>query len=63
MVVIAHDLTPAQTAVLDKNKVAYDFNPTVNLIEDPLDADGRLIEIRRPLQPGTYGINASEFYL
>jgi hypothetical protein len=56
-------LRPKVMLVLDKNKVAYDFNPTVNLIDDPLDADGRFIEIRRPLQPGTYGINASEFYL
>lgn len=56
-------LRPKVMLVLDRNKVAYEFNPTVNLIEDPLDADGRLIEIRRPLPPGTYGIDASEFYL
>lgn len=56
-------LRPKVMLVLDKEKVAYGFNPTVDLIEDPLDDTGQLIEIRHPLAPGTYGINASDFYL
>jgi HD-GYP domain-containing protein (c-di-GMP phosphodiesterase class II) len=56
-------LRPKIMLVLDKNKVAYEINPTLDLIEDPEDDDGNVIEIRRPLAPGTYGINAEDFYL
>ena len=56
-------LRPKVMLVLDKDKIAYGFNPTLDLIEDPLDDAGQLIEIRHPLAPGTYGINASDFYL
>jgi HD-GYP domain-containing protein (c-di-GMP phosphodiesterase class II) len=56
-------LRPKVMLVLDSDKVAYEFNPVVDLIEDPVDDDGQLIEIRRPLSPGTYGIHASDFYL
>jgi hypothetical protein len=49
--------------VLDKDKVAYDFSPTIDLIEDPEDADGNPVEIRQALAPGSYGIHASDFYL
>jgi HD-GYP domain-containing protein (c-di-GMP phosphodiesterase class II) len=56
-------LRPKVMLVLDKDKIAYGFKPTVDLIEDPLDDDGNLIEIRQPLPPGTYGIDASDFYL
>ncbi len=56
-------LRPTVMLVLDKNKVAYEFNPTLDLIDDPVDDNGQLIEIRRPLEPGAYGINAGDFYL
>ena len=56
-------LRPKIMLVLDKEKIAYGFNPVVDLIEDPLDDAGTLIEIRHPLAPGTYGINASDYYL
>jgi HD-GYP domain-containing protein (c-di-GMP phosphodiesterase class II) len=56
-------LRPKVMLVLDKDKIAYGFNPTLDLIEDPVDDDGNLIEIRQPLQPGTYGIDAGDFYL
>lgn len=56
-------LKPRIMLVLDKNKVAYEFNPVVDLIEDPLDGDGRPVEIRQPLVPDSYGIQASDFYL
>jgi len=56
-------LRPKVMLVLDKDKIVYGFNPTLDLIEDPLDDAGKLIEIRHPLAPGSYGINASDFYL
>ena len=56
-------LRPTVILVLDKDKIAYGFSPTLDLIEDPLDESGNLIEIRHPLEPGAYGIEASDFYL
>ena len=56
-------LRPKVMLVLDSNKIAYAINPTLDLIEDPEDDEGNVIEIRRPLAPGTYGINAENFYL
>jgi HD-GYP domain-containing protein (c-di-GMP phosphodiesterase class II) len=56
-------LRPKVMLVLDKNKIAYEFNPTLDLIQDPLDDNGNPVEIRRPLEPGTYGIHARDFYL
>lgn len=56
-------LKPRIMLVLDRNKVAYDFNPVLDLIEDPVDSDGRPIEIRQPLVPGSYGIHPADFYL
>jgi hypothetical protein len=56
-------LRPKIMLVLDKEKVALDINPTLDLIEDPVDDEGNAIEIARPLQPGSYGIDAGEFYL
>jgi HD-GYP domain-containing protein (c-di-GMP phosphodiesterase class II) len=56
-------LRPKIMLVLDKDKIAYDFSPTLDLIEDPVDADGSIIEIRHPLDPGSYGIDPADFYL
>jgi HD-GYP domain-containing protein (c-di-GMP phosphodiesterase class II) len=56
-------LRPKIMLVLNKEKIAYGFNPTVDLIDDPLDDAGKPIEIRHPLAPGTYGINAGDYYL
>jgi len=56
-------LRPKIMLVLDSQKVAYEINPTLDLIEDPEDEDGNLIEIKRPLAPGTYGIKAEDYYL
>jgi putative nucleotidyltransferase with HDIG domain len=56
-------LRPKILLVLDKDKFAYGFNPVLDLIQDPRDENGELVEIRRPLEPGTYGINARDFYL
>ncbi|WJW75423.1 HD-GYP domain-containing protein [Thiohalobacter sp. IOR34] len=56
-------LRPKIVLVLDGDKVALDFNPVLDLIENPLDSDGRPIEIRRALEPGAYGVEPQDFYL
>ncbi len=56
-------LKPRVMLVLDSNKVAYEFNPVIDLIENPVDSDGSPVEIRRPLVPGCYGIYPGDFYL
>ena len=56
-------LRPKVMLVLDREKVAYEFNPVLDLIDDPVDDDNKPVEIRHPLSPGSYGINASDFYL
>jgi hypothetical protein len=49
--------------VLDSNKLALEFNPILDLIDNPVDSAGRPVDIRQPLVPGSYGIHASDFYL
>jgi putative nucleotidyltransferase with HDIG domain len=56
-------LRPQVMVLLDKDKYAYEINPIVDLIEDPVDAAGRPVEILRPLPAGSYGINAGDYYL
>ncbi len=56
-------LRPKIMLVLDKEKIAYDFNPVLNLLDDPADEKGRRIEIRRPLEAHSYGINPKDYYL
>jgi len=56
-------LRPKIMLILDKEKVSYGIYPTLDLIEDPVDDDGEQIAVSRPLAPGSYGINASDFYL
>lgn len=56
-------LRPKILLVLDQDKIAYDFKPVVDLLEDPCDKDGNIIEIRRPLQARSYGIDARDYYL
>ena len=56
-------LKPRIMLVLDSNKLALEFNPILDLIDNPVDSAGRPVDIRQPLVPGSYGINASDFYL
>jgi HD-GYP domain-containing protein (c-di-GMP phosphodiesterase class II) len=56
-------LRPQVMLLLDENKYAYEMSPILDLIEDPVDASGRLIEIRQPLPAGSYGIDAGDYYL
>ena len=56
-------LRPKVMLILGTDKVSYGVYPTLDLIETPVDDNGKLVEILRPLAPGSYGINASDFYL
>lgn len=56
-------LRPQVMMLLDKDKYAYELNPIVDLIEEPLDAGGKPVEILRPLPGGSYGIDAGDYYL
>ncbi len=56
-------LKPRIMLVLDSSKVALEFNPILDLIDNPMDSEGRPVVIRQPLVPGSYGIHASDFYL
>jgi len=49
--------------ILDKEKIAYDINPTLDLIDNPTDDEGNIIEIRRPLSAESYGIDTRDYYL
>ncbi len=56
-------LRPQVMLLLDPDKYAYDINTMLDLMQDPLDADGKPVEIRRPLPAGAYGIDIGEYYL
>ena len=56
-------LRPKVMLILGKDKVSYGIYPTLDLIDNPVDDDGKLVEISRPLAPGSYGIDTSDFYL
>jgi HD-GYP domain-containing protein (c-di-GMP phosphodiesterase class II) len=56
-------LRPRVMMVLDKDKVALEFNPVVDLIEASEDEAEEEIGILHPLAPGSYGIEISDYYL
>ena len=57
-------LRPRVMMVLDKDKIAYDFNPVIDLIEESDEKEGdEKIEILRPLATGSYGIDIGDYYL
>lgn len=49
-------LKPRIMLILDQNKVAYSKYPLLDLLEEPLDQNGRGIVIEKVLEPGSYGI-------
>ncbi len=56
-------LRPKIMLILDKEKIAYDINPILDLIDNPTDDEGNIIEIRRPLSAESYGIDTRDYYL
>ncbi len=56
-------LKPRLVLVLDHDKNPYGTMDVLDLIDDPLDADGDPVEIARSLEPGMYGIEPRDYYL
>jgi len=59
----ARRLRPRIMLVLDANKRPYTPPVVLNLLDDPKDPQGRLIEIQRPLPQGSHGIDVRDYYL
>lgn len=56
-------LKPKVMLVLDAEKNRYGAAPIVDLVKETEDAEGNPPEILKALEPGTYGIEPTEFYL
>ena len=56
-------LRPRIMLVLGPDKRPYTPQVILDLRDDPKDAQGRLIEIQRPLPPGSHGIDVRDYYL
>lgn len=56
-------LRPRVMLVLDEHKQPYGAGPIVDLVKESEDARGRALDIRKVLEPGHYGIDATEYYL
>jgi HD-GYP domain-containing protein (c-di-GMP phosphodiesterase class II) len=59
----ARRLKPKIMLLLDQDKQPYSDFATLDLLDDPLSDDGRIVSIRRGLPPGAFGIRAEELYL
>lgn len=56
-------LKPVLMLILDENKVAYSFQPRLDLVSEDRSASGEPIEILRALEPGSYGIDPVDYYI
>lgn len=56
-------LRPRVMLILDSEKIAYGIAPTIDLINETEDKNGKPLEIIRAIEPGAYGIDPSTFYL
>ncbi len=56
-------LKPIVMLVLDKDKIAYEFHPKIDLIKQELNESGEPYDIARPLEPGSFGIDPADFYV
>jgi len=56
-------LRPKVMIVMNRRKEFSNYFPILNLLSRPEEEKGKFIEIKRLLEPGTYGIDPSEFYL
>jgi hypothetical protein len=54
---------PRMILILDPQKTAYKNPATLDLQDDPCADDGRLYQIRKPLESGMYGIEPQQYYL
>jgi hypothetical protein len=56
-------LRPKVMLLLAPDKTPLEINPIRDLISDTHDNDGAEIAIQGVLEPGTYGLDPSDFYL
>jgi HD-GYP domain-containing protein (c-di-GMP phosphodiesterase class II) len=56
-------LKPTLMLVLDENKIAYDFQPRLDLTQEGRGVSDGSVEILRALEPGSYGINPGDYYI
>ena len=56
-------LRPKVMLVLNADKHAYDIAPTVDLMVETVDSQGHMLEIARSLDPGSYGIDPTAYFL
>ena len=56
-------LKPVLMLILDEDKVAYSFQPRLDLVNEDQTATGEPIDILRALEPGSYGIDPADYYI
>jgi len=56
-------MSPQIMLLLDKNKKPYPEYQIINLINQPSEYDQNPLTIFRGIDPGSYGIDPTEFYL
>jgi len=56
-------LRPKVMLVLNDEKHGYDIAPTVDLMLETVDRQGQMLEIARSLDPGSYGIDTTAYFL
>lgn len=56
-------LRPKVMVILDKDKVAYDFSPVLDLATETEDQEGNPLSVLQPLESGAYGIDPKDYYL
>ena len=56
-------LRPKVMLVLNADKHAYNIAPTIDLMNEEADLQGQMLEISRSLDPGSFGINPTAYFL
>ena len=56
-------LRPKVMLVLNADKHSYDIAPTIDLMLEEADRQGRMLEITRSLDPGSFGIDPTAYFL
>ena len=56
-------LRPKVMLVLNADKHNYDIAPTIDLMLEDADRQGRILEISRSLDPGSFGIDPTAYFL
>ncbi|MBI5039733.1 MAG: HD-GYP domain-containing protein, partial [Gammaproteobacteria bacterium] len=56
-------LRPKVMLVLNADKHLYNIAPTVDLMVEAVDRQGQMLEIARSLDPGSYGIDPTAYFL